>query len=284
MFQGHSRGSRIRTPLAIIILGTLAGVSSTTAKADPIIINSIQQLDEIGTDPSMPLSGNYALGGNIDAKNFNFSDIGSLANPFTGTFNGNGHTIGNLSINVNDPVAATANGMFSTIGSTGIVKNVGLVNLAITGGNGYSIGGLVGENDGTIQNANVTGTINVRSGGFAGALVGFNLGNVLSSNASATVQAGPVGGGLVGYNNGLISHSHATGTVTESYFISNGGDLYGGLSGYNSGSITQSYATGPVNATGNNFSRTGGLVGYNGGSVIQSYATGSVNGGSDSVL
>jgi len=137
------------------------------------------------------LTGNYALGGNIDAtpaQNWasatgtGFEPIGT----FTGQFHGLGHTISNLTINS----ARTFDGvgLFGDVGTGGILRDVGLINaLVSTTSYSYSAtGGLVGNNSGTISNAYATGSV------------------------SGTSHVG----GLVGENDSIISNAYATGSVS----------------------------------------------------------------------
>ena len=134
-------------------------------------------------------------------------------------FDGAGHVISNLA--VNQPFNSDI-GMFGEVSATGAVKNLGLTNVYIIGGDG-SVGGLAGYNNGSISNAYVTGS----------------------------VAAFQWVGGLVGNNNGSISNVYATGSVNGSAMV------VGGLVGNNYGSISNAYATGSVNGS----SVTGGLVG-----------------------
>jgi AraC-like DNA-binding protein len=264
---------------------------------------------------ALNLAGNYALGRNIDLGpalasasgmwgSAGFVPIGyAFGDPspfsvtaFTGTFDGNGHSISNLVINRSTTTAAgDYTGLFGY--TTGTIKNVTLINpnvsghfavgslagfssgtvqnVTVTGGfvdsDRYYIGGLIGWNKGSVTNAWYSGT--VTGGDVTGGLVGFNdAGTVTSSHASATVSGANYLGGLVGYNGGAISSSDATGAVTGSATS----DYVGGLVGWNNaGTIMNSYATGAV--SGRNY--IGGLLGYGiSGSVINSYATGNVNG------
>src|SRR5260370_34991243 len=86
----------------------------------PTVVYTISDLQAIQNN----LSGYYVLGANIDAAGFNFTPIGSAANPFTGIFDGQGYTISNLTIN---NVSNTDSGLFGDIGPTGMVGNVGLI-------------------------------------------------------------------------------------------------------------------------------------------------------------
>jgi filamentous hemagglutinin family protein len=220
------------------------------------------------------LSGNYALGSNIDASatsawngGAGFTPIGGQGTPFGGTFDGLGHTISNFTINM-----PTTNyvGLFGYIGGGSTVQNVGLVGGSVIGSE--IVGGLVGESaDGTIRNSYVTASVNGAASN-AGSLVGINYGGTVSNSyATGSVSGGEQIGGLVGLNigGGAINGSFATGSVSGT------GGSVGGLAGANTGSISNSSAAGSVSSIGNYI---GGLVGLNGGPISNSNATGSVSG------
>ena len=203
---------------------------------------------------------------------------------FTGTFDGNGHTIANLTIDT----AGADNcylGLFGYIGSGGYVKNLGVEGVNITGG--YSsqyLGGLVGYNNyGNITDCYATGSV---TGGYGswhlGGLVGQNNGgNIIDCYATGSVSGGynsGGSGGLVGdnYQGGSISNCYATGVV------SGHDDYLGGLVGYNDGgssSISNCYSTGTVSGGGGGW--VGGLVGRNNGSITNCYSTGAVSASQD---
>ncbi|WP_213232558.1 filamentous hemagglutinin N-terminal domain-containing protein [Caballeronia sp. NK8] len=236
------------------------------------LVNTLADLSNVSKD----LAGNYALGKDIDASataypNY-FTPIGqTTAAPFTGQFDGFGHSIDKLATQsdlVNDYF-----GMFGVIGTSGIVRNLNLTN-ASTGG--YSSGGLgllAGQNNGLVTYVNTTGAVGQNGfGGFgAGGLVGVNNGTVERSSSTADVGYQIPAGGLVGVNNGTIAQSYATGTT----YAGNHGET-GGLVAFNTGLITQSYATGSVGGFGG-----GGLVFVNGstGVINESFAVGQVGGG-----
>ena len=230
---------------------------------------------------SSNLSGNYALANNIDLSGIsNFSPIGE-STAFTGTFNGLGHTISNLTENNSDDYA----GLFGQVGGGGVVENVGLVGGSITDTSGSYVGGLVGFNyGGSITDAYATGSVSSSGGGIlendVGGLVGYDQGSITDAYATGSVSVSGTGGpvlvgGLVGYDQGSISDAYATGNV-------NGGSgtlSAGGLVGYiSNGSIADAYATGSVSGTDD----LGGLVGYSyRSSIADAYATGSVTGTSN---
>ncbi|HEY4366765.1 MAG TPA: filamentous hemagglutinin N-terminal domain-containing protein, partial [Steroidobacteraceae bacterium] len=243
------------------------------------------------------MAGNYVLGASIDASTTSGWNAGAGFSPvvaseqvtesgegepytytrflpFTGTFDGLGHTINGLTIN--QPTTSNA-GLFGLIGQASTVRNVGLVGGAVTGST-YT-GMLAGRNDGSISNSYATAVVTSSQDGarYVGGLVGRNTGAITNSYATGAVTSDQDNnlftGGLVGSNAGAISNSYATGAV-------NGRRSVGGLAGENvsTGSISRSHATGAVTAGTYN---SGGLVGSNdaGGTVSESYATGSVSGG-----
>ena len=259
------------------------------------LVNSYTDLQNVAHD----LSGNYALGKDIDASassDRNYVPIGNVDTPFTGLFNGFGHQIDNLSIyqsvagdHGEQGMVLRTQGLFGFIGPTGLVGNVGVSG----NGNGYGYGEyaayglLAGINEGTIVGARSSGGISVFSG-FAyastvGGLVGKNRGTIWRSSSSAGISSEGNNGGLVGDNaaGATIAQSFATGNV-DSEAHSGGG---GGLAGSNAGTVTQSYATGNVSFNpdycGPNSGQAclpgaAGLVRYNSGTITQSFATGQV--------
>jgi filamentous hemagglutinin family protein len=222
---------------------------------------------------AMDLSASYTLAGDIDASvadgtrasgmwsSAGFVPIGNLLDSFTGEFDGAGHAIRHLAI---DQPTGYAVGLFGRNG--GSIHDLELLDADVVGD--IYTGALVGRNDGTIDDAYVTGTI--KGTNFTGGLVGRNSGSIGYSRAAADVDgAGTVTGGLVGANEGSIDNAFATGNVT-------GADDVGGLVGNNLATIAHAYATGAVSGSS---SSVGGLVGVSGdGTITQSFATGTVSG------
>ncbi|MBV9990256.1 MAG: hypothetical protein JOZ72_03105 [Alphaproteobacteria bacterium] len=138
------------------------------------------------------------------------------------------------------------------------------------GGAGSAAGGLVGHGAATTSYA----TGNVSGAQYDGGLIGYgNRASQVDASGSVSGPAGASVGGVMGYLDGSgLSDAFATGTVT-------GGDgaLVGGLVGENNGVIEQTYAEGAVSATGTS-SAVGGLIGLNRRQVTYSYATGPVSG------
>ena len=178
-----------------------------------------------------------------------------LRNPFTATFEGNGHTVSNLSIDTDNVVTV---GLFGLTSSS--IRNVGMTDVDVKGAD--LAGGLIGFNFGEIRASYVTGRVSGREN--VGGLVGINQSNgeILASYSTSHVSGEEDVGGLVGDNRGKITAAYATGHVS-------GEKEAGGLVGFNqsTGEIHGSYATSRV--TGD--SDVGGLVGLNEGAVTVSY-------------
>jgi hypothetical protein len=232
-----------------------------------MLVNNASDLQSINTDVTRPDA--YALGRDINASSIaNFTPLGTLNT----IFDGQGYTISNLKI-----VDSTAPnvGLFSSIGSAGVVRNLNLTDVAVSALNSQFVGALAGTNAGTISNISATGIVQVGSGSTAGGLVGQNLGSISNSFASVAVGSPSVAnlqaGGLVGNNSGAILLSVATGSVQAG-----DGSIAGGLVASNSvsGTITSSQASG--NVTVGAASVAGGLVGANAGTITDSTASGAV--------
>jgi filamentous hemagglutinin family protein len=264
-----------------------------------MLVNSAADLTTMGQSAiDGPITGNYALGRNVDATGFGgFQSVGTT---FSGLFDGNGglgtnYTISNLNMTApfNDGLGNSF-GLFPFL--TGTVRNLNLANVNITGNdNLYFLGTVAGDNAGTIANVTVlSGSVNGLSfqGISAGGLVGQNEpGSVIkNSSANVTVTVGNASGsdrlnfagGLVGISMGSISNSSAAGNVTGGTFSRVGGLL--GQNGLNCdcepsgpGTVTASSATGTVSGSGT--VQIGAFVGKNElGTISGSSASGNVNG------
>ncbi|MBN1391688.1 MAG: right-handed parallel beta-helix repeat-containing protein [Sedimentisphaerales bacterium] len=202
----------------------------------------------------------------VIAKDTSSSD-GFQGTVFTGVFDGNSHKITNFSINggFNDYL-----GLFGSVGSNGLVKNLGIENLSVSGLD--FVGMLVGHNNGDITDCCSTGTA---SGDFyVGGLVGYNyMGSITNCYSAGTTNGDSTIGGLVGYNYmGNITNCCSTGSVSGFSFT------VGGLVGGNIGNITDSYSTGDVGVNSSWDSvGVGGLVGSNSSSITNCYSTGAVS-------
>ncbi len=170
--------------------------------ANTYTVTGVQGLkDLLGFTGNAALTFNLA--GNIDLTTTPLP-TGFYLPTWAGTFDGTGKTISNFTLNSNAFFGQTA------AGST--IKNLGLLNVSVTGTTSGIVGGLVGINNGTISNSYATGNVSSASGSYIGGLVGYNNPRGTISNSYATVNvssaSGSYIGGLVGYNNrGAVSNS-----------------------------------------------------------------------------
>jgi hypothetical protein len=236
------------------------------------------------------LTGNYALGSDIDASatsgwngGAGFESIGQVVagvdgSPFTGSFHGLGHTVDGLTINTHETVAIdlsesgvladfpgmssayTPQGLFSV--ALGNLRDINLANTEINGA--IHVGALVGYHaEGIIKNAHSSG--NIHGLRFVGGLIGtagysttsVASGKITDSSSSATVKGIQVVGGLVGEAVNPVYNSYATGDISVANITMATEDVP---------NITLSQVFGFFG---------GGLVG-SGSGIYNSYATGAI--------
>jgi len=233
------------------------------------------------------LTESYVLGANIDCSGGDFTPIGDYSGnePFTGTFDGKGFTISNLTVNGGD-----YSGLFGYVYG-GTLSNIRLTSCNVSGSNytgalvgyavnaiisrcfasgvvasnsGYAIGGLIGyASESSIEfcGTDVGITNNGDDSEVGGLIGGTYLVAIKQSCAYGNVSAGDSygAGGLIGYcyDDSVLSDCFAVGAVA-------GNDThYGGLVGSCDGdniSISNCYSAGAV-ADGSDPNYSGGLVG-----------------------
>jgi len=158
----------------------------------------------------------------VDSDNGGFQGI-----PFTGLFDGNGHTISHLTI-----MGGSYLGLFGRLAPGAQVRNLGIVDVGINlaTGPGYNVGALAGENSGLVSHCYSSGLVG--ASGTVGGLVGKNTGSVTYcySTGGTVLTSGASVGGLVGFNEGTVRLCYSANTVI-------GDTSAGGLVGSNDGSV-----------------------------------------------
>lgn len=267
MFQVERllRGCSKRAVLAAALVSAAAGcggVPGDDAGATETVHSTSQALTSIASLAAlraMSPTGNYVLTADIDASDTQlpgreFIPIGDQWNNFSGTLDGQNHTINNLRIVWSGP----ATGLFA-YATNATIKRVGLTNVSVRGL--HQTGALVGVTAGTsITSCYVTGTVSGYSGGpwySIGMMVGVAYGdtNLWKVYATGTLS-GPVlhGGGLVGdafgyqESNGALHyvtiHEAFTDVNVNPSFVSGGGTtVSGGLVGATQGVDIQNVHT-----------------------------------------
>ncbi|MBP3293973.1 MAG: CotH kinase family protein [Clostridia bacterium] len=157
-------------------------VDSDADSLEGIKIRSAADLGKIGKNAKYPIDGDYVLVADIDMSASHFTPIGGAAsecgivagdNVFSGTFDGRGHTITGLKINVTASQRVHV-GLFGSVGSRkkddpAIVKNLILkdVNVKGTANSSATYGVLCGQVSGhaVIDNISIiSGTLDVENG------------------------------------------------------------------------------------------------------------------------
>ena len=128
---------------------------------------------------------------------------------YTGTFDGNGHSISNLIMERSN--ASTQRGLFGTLAG-GTVKNLQLNNCNFSSGQALYMGLVAAEqSSGNIYNCSVNGTLTgnsepVTMGGFVGKITSGTLKNSYANIIGCT-------NGLVGNNTGTVENCYVRGTT-----------------------------------------------------------------------
>ena len=115
---------------------------------EPYLIYTAEQMNAIGAEPN-DWDKHFKLMADIDMSSYTWTDFNIIGyhrnfedrKSFAGVFDGNGHTISHLTIE-----GGSYLGLFGWLGGAKI-KNLGLVDVNITGSGNY-VGGLVGYNNG----------------------------------------------------------------------------------------------------------------------------------------
>ncbi|MEN6335168.1 MAG: hypothetical protein ABFE01_12985, partial [Phycisphaerales bacterium] len=222
---------------------------------------------DIDLDPNLP--GGRTFDRAVIAPDVNDSNLEFDGTPFSGTFDGDGHTISHLTITGTGYL-----GLFGRLKSLprvpgrdakridARIMDLAVADVNITGW--YTCaGGLAVYNDGVITGCRSSGHI-MSEWSSGGGLVGVNYGTLTDSCSSCTVSGDDVGG-LVQHNLGTIANCRSDGTISGDWYV-------GGLVASNSGMIMSSHSTSTV--SGDEF--VGGLVGNNDGAITTSYSSGIV--------
>jgi len=225
--------------------------------------NTYTLVSDVGTLASSVTaspSGFYALAKDYDATGDGTYGDSPVTAPLTGTFEGLGHTISNLSVSTTS--SSTANGFFAQV--SGTARDIAFTNASFNcGTSGTWSGVLAGINSGTVLNASAAGTLTCTTGDGVGGLVGQNAVGAAIAHSSANVSlfGGNSVGGLAGTASGTISFSTATPSLSAP-----GASNVGGLVGLEGGTITDSHATAYDMDTAT-ASDVGGLVGFLDGTI-----------------
>lgn len=281
----------------------LLSISGSGTATDPFIVVTEEDLMLVSDFPDC----HFKLANDIALTSTDWEPLCVLGDPFSGTFDGDGYTISNLTITTNR--LSKQNGLFSS--NIGTIKNLG-VETSTKGITGYAkyVGIIAGYNSGLIQNCfsegNISCIFNDNYETNFGGVIGYNsssgiLSKCYSSSSieldknSSTTIVYPESilyrnvGGLIGANDGLIEICYFNGIINlggVSKSVTSGNGLYGGhkyhgpgyyfagaIAAKNGGSINNCSSITTINDI-DGFASTGscGLVYSNVGSIINCYA------------
>ena len=230
---------------AIVLL--VAMLSVVTVRAEEVNIGTVAEWNAFAARVN---GGETTLDGLLTAD-LNFSDqtftvAGTSAHPYCGTFDGASHTFTGINVSKSGDVTANRQGLFGSIGSGGVVKNVTVTGSSFAGWD--YVGGIAGYNQGgTISNCHVTSTVTI------------------GSNSGKEHH-----GGIVGYNSSIYSIvSHCT----SGAIVTNSGQAachyFGGIVGNNSGGTVEYCLA--VGATVSAVTNSGAIAGSNTGTLSYNY-------------
>lgn len=188
---------------------------------------AVQNIGTAEKFAEMQPDGNYQLTADITVT-------APYANDFTGTFDGNGHTV------TLDITASTANvGLFSKLAGGAVVKNL-KVDGTVSGTEG--VAGIAAQANG----ATISGCINCAEisatqrhvGGIVGKMGGGTVENCYNTGAISSSRTRPINmGGIAGYVDGgaSVENCYNTGSITGS------GDNTAAVVGWNAATVENCY-------------------------------------------
>lgn len=226
-----TNNSRRKTLLLALLFIGLAPIAARAqfgggsgTQLDPYIISSANHMSQLATEVNS--NGNkyngvyFELDADLDFSGRLYAPIGNFNHSFAGFFDGNNHTIRNVSIGTANPTG-TFVGLFGVVSDSCCIKNLKLASSSI---NGYSVvGGIAGcvfregyaLTDRGIRNCIVESDVTISGNNSVGGIIGITDGKVyhcinLSSSISGVNRVGAIAG-----------YTYAMGYITDCYVIGN---------------------------------------------------------------
>lgn len=218
----------------------------------------------------LDLGGKFDSEGNALDGNISWTPIGTDSNPFSGTFDGNGHIISNMYIDADDSVAL----FYRVVNSS--IKNLGIESSYVQSKSGAASALIFTAVYTKVQTVYAIVTLNGQktTSGLVSFANGLNIKNSYNAG-NVTSNDKQFGAGIIGYL-GLESSA-----VENCYNLGNlsGGTQSGGIVGGLQGAVKNTYNIG--NITGN--SGVGGIVGQiytlTSPTIMNNYSVGIINEG-----
>ncbi len=242
--------------LAFTLMACQTDTTTVTVTVDTTTFNDIYTVVDL---QNMEMNKSYILQADLDLSTLEWVPLGSYENPFAGIFDGNGHTISNLTITAKKDFA----GLFAAFSGEAYDLTLSAISIDYTTDYQTYVGGLAGYISGSVENITVSGAISVvnsESDTFAGLLAG----KVVTSIGDS-VQAAD-------FTPETIDNIHVSGTI----YVNTDGFLYaGGLAGYVFNvRMDNNYSDTQMTLVADNYRLyAGGLIGYHYGGILYEYST-----------
>ena len=233
-------------------------------------VNGITTHGDFGSGDA---SAKGKLTADIDMYGHYWVPIGKSTAAYTGTFDGNGYIISNLTMVPSNE--SEERGLFGVVTTNGIVKNVNLRDSYLASGSGY-IGGVVSQmTGGTLYNSVAQSQLLATTNSCtAGGLVGYINGGSVHSSIATCEMTGYTMGGLAGKisSSGNLYNSFANPKFNYTGGSGENAKFVGGLVAENSGTVANCYVrfSRPQSLTDAKFGQLAGSIGT-GGSVSNCY-------------
>lgn len=283
--------------LAALMLLACLPVTQADAAGNTIHISSEAELRDLAASCALDTwsrNKNVVLDSDLTLADPSFLPIPA----FGGSFDGQGHTIHNVSIT--DSLSPA--GLFGVVQAGGSVRSLHVVGTVTPSGDGRSVGGIAGENNGAIEKCSFTGTVSgqVYVGGIAGHTGA--SGSILACETRGAVIGDSMTGGITGYNEGLLADCTNSACInvesTDPRLDLEDLDLTpdlsklgqanagassadtGGIAGYSAGTLSDCVNHGAVGYQHIGYN-TGGVVGRSCGQLLRCRNDGSIAGRKD---
>lgn len=199
---------RVEAVMMAAVVG-LGLVPTVRAESDEIVISSREGLIEFAKNCTLDtwsLGKSVKLTADIDMEDVSLPSIPT----FGGTFDGGGHKITNFSVTK----SGSNMGLFRYIQAGGEVRGLTVSGKVTPKGSMNNIGGIAGDNAGTIVDCSFVGMVEGENN--VGGIAGKNTGKIISCTARGSVEGQNSTGGIAGENEGYISGCQNAATVNTS--------------------------------------------------------------------
>lgn len=293
-----TRAASLFLALSLLAGTALAAVPGTEAA---ITISSVRQLEAFAKHCSLDTwsqGKTVRLTADLDLEGREFTPIPT----FGGVFEGQGHTISGLRVTA----AGSSMGLFRYLQEGAVVRDLTVRGRVAPEGTRSTVGGIVGDNAGTLQNCAFQGAVQGES--MTGGVAGRNAesGRLIGCTASGSVSGENATGGVVGRNLGLVMKCENTAGVNltqtesgldltdvdaaaleerasaddETYHLLSSCSDTGGIAGCSSGVIQSCTNSGAVGYPHVGYN-TGGIAGRQSGYLAGCVNSGTIHGRKD---